>query len=106
MAFKTCYWLGIVNSNKLQPTFFDREQISQVVGSDPLEMLRLTLEKTKHTYMFILTQAQWAQWEVANKKWKYDEFLEFMMPNFVTNPVHNVERNLRVIILKGKGDLE
>jgi hypothetical protein len=71
----------------------------------PLPTLTEMLEKTQHKVVFIITPEQEDSWNVVYRKYHWQRFLHFEMPNFV----HNVNypdrgRRLKVIVLKGIGD--
>jgi hypothetical protein len=56
-------------------------------------------------FVFIITKAQYEKWNRFIEQYKLKEFIEYEMPDFVSNRRYPTSgRKLRLIILKGKGE--
>ena len=86
---------------------------------DEFKCIADMLEATPHTLVFIITKAQWEQWQSISTKYGWSKYIHYEMPYFVSNrnypmemynsplgkkPTYNEStRKLRLVILKGTG---
>jgi hypothetical protein len=108
MSLYQVYFAGMSHSSR--HLFYDGwETTSKTPAVNEWQMLRETLENSQHSFVFIITKNQWANWEAKRDTYKLDEFTAFEMPYFVSNrryPTEMYGRKLRLVILKGKGNDE